>query len=99
MIVLLLAFVLLPLLNPPLQARFGLGGVVLAEAVCLLGPVILAIEWSRASPWSALGISWPSARAWLGAVLVGLGGFYLVAGGVDALQERVAPMSSDVREQ
>lgn len=98
-IVLGAAFVLLPLVGARLQGRFGMAGVALTELACVLLPALLAVAWSKASLRSALGLVLPSARQVAGALLVGLGGFYLVAGGVEAVQDRVAPMSNELREQ
>lgn len=98
-IVLAVAFVLLPFVGAKLQLSLGVAGLAATELVCVLLPALVAVAWSGASPTSALGLRWPAPRVALGALLAGAGAFYLVAGGVEGLQERVAPMSNELRDQ
>lgn len=98
-IVLGAAFLLLPFVGAKLQQSLGVWGVAATEMVCVLLPALVAVAWSRVSPKAALGLGLPPARVMLGAALAGAGAFYLVAGGVESLQERVAPMSNELRDQ
>src|SRR6185295_2591256 len=54
---------------------------------------------TRIDPRTGIGLAAPSPRAIAGAVLAAAGGFYLVAGGLEALQERVAPLPPLLREE
>lgn len=108
----MLAFLLLPVASTLFQRWLGFGGLALAEGVAVLGPALLALMLARRRWWewpAALGLlapsipSIPSGRtlpvALFGALLVGAGGFYFVAAGVDALQQHLLPMSQEVQQE
>lgn len=109
-IAVLVAFLVLPIVSTLLQRWLGFGGIALAEVVAVLCPALLALVLARLSPrtWPValgLGIRSSSApirvmgRALLAAFLVGVGGFYFVAAGIDALQQHLIPMSQEAQRE
>jgi membrane protease YdiL (CAAX protease family) len=78
-----------------LQARFGLLGVLLAEAVCVFAPAWLWAGYRRVD----LGLARPRALAVIGGVLAGAGAFWLMALVEQHVLERLMPTPPEVRAQ
>ena len=97
-------FVLLPLVGWPMQARLPpLVGIALAEAAVVLLPTLVALRLAGVPLGGGLGLRPQCANVHLlsivGALLAGAGGGWLVAGGLEPLQERLFPSPPALREQ
>lgn len=93
------SFVLLPFVGGLLQKRLGFTGMALSELLLVLLPVIAMAAINRVSPMEAFGLRVPPLRTFAGAALAGAGGFYLVFGGLELLQERIAPLPPELKRQ
>ena len=80
-----------------LQRRLGLPGLGLTELLVVLGPLLFVVA-TGGLPARALGLRWPGLGPLAGGALVGLGSFYLVAGAVEPLVERLLPLPEALRE-
>lgn len=78
-------------------ARFGLGGTVAGELVCVVVPTLLFVR-ARRLPAAALGWGRLPPFATLGGALFGAGAFYLVAVALHAWIEHVWPTPPALRE-
>jgi sodium transport system permease protein len=84
-------------LAPPLQAR-GLGGLAASELLFVALPALgVALVRRGRGGFAALGIGRPRARHLLGALLVGVSLWYLLAVLVLPLQERLFPAPPTLR--
>ncbi|MSP59801.1 MAG: CPBP family intramembrane metalloprotease [Myxococcales bacterium] len=81
-----------------LQLRFGFFGLALTELLVVAAPMVVA-AWAFQVRPEALGLRRASPRALLGGLLVGAGGFYLVAAVLEWGMEKIAPLPPALREQ
>ena len=99
LIPLALSFLLLLPVGGFLQARLGFAGMALTELLVVLFPIVAMAAAARVSPSVAFGLRVPPLASFAGAALAGAGGFYLVFGGLELIQERVAPLPPEMRRQ
>lgn len=94
-----LAFAAVPLVGGWLQAHLGILGLAATELLCVLSPALLAIGGSRLRPAAALGLGLPRPLDLAASLPIALAAFYLVAAGVEGLQEKLWPLPPALREQ
>src|SRR5207249_4147412 len=69
------------------------------EVALVLAPTLASLRLARVPPSSGLGLTPVGPRAIAGALLVAVGGFYLVAGGLEPALERIALPPAGLRDQ
>lgn len=95
----LVCFTLLATLGSWLAQWHRAAGLGLAELFAVLVPSLLWLRLRGIPLRRGLGLRRPDGRNLIAAVLVGGGGFYLVAAVVEAAQEWIAPLPPAVKRQ